>query len=111
VTRTNPNKMNTQQWSTKVLVHDIDWELSHLQRTLERIAYDNIAPIPIAFALENGRWCIDVQVHVKGVTEYEVTAWDYDLATALSKINHALRYQERLHNNAEKNNALFGVKV
>jgi hypothetical protein len=96
---------------TTRLVHDVNWELGYIMRTLDKIACGNIAPIPIAIALEEGKWSIDIQVHVPRVTEYEVAVWDHDLATALAKASQSLTHYKQIQDNAERNNALYGIKV
>lgn len=68
----------------------IDTQMQKLQDLLERVAPDNIAPIPISMAREEGRWKVDIHVRRKRITEYELTGESDELAGAIANARSML---------------------
>jgi hypothetical protein len=74
---------------------------------LTKYACDNMAPIPIAMALEDNQWTIDIHVRLPGITEYEITTFSENLAFAIANATNALGHQADLLRNARKNAAIY----
>lgn len=60
----------------------MDLAIAHLQTTLEEYACGNIAPMPIAIALVDGLWFVDIHVRLPEI-EYTIEAFDTKISKAL----------------------------
>lgn len=86
-------RANKQPHVCTPLLSPTDRELHRLLNMLEKVAPDNIAPVPVATMLEAGRWTVDVTVRIKGVTDYDTEGSGESLADALAAATRNLSYR------------------
>lgn len=96
---------------TKPHPRTLDFEYTRLDALLNKIACDNIAPIPIAMALDEGKWTVDIHVKIKGVKEYEVTGTDAILSRAIQLAYRGLANQTNVNRNSATNQKIWGYEI
>ena len=78
----------------------LDAAYANLLLSLNRVAPGNIASMPIAMGMENGKWTVDISVRVPGITDYEVSTHGTTLDIA---ITNAAQYLNDNHVELEGN--------
>jgi hypothetical protein len=88
---------------------ETDAQLTRLQGVLNRVAPANIAPIPIAMMFEDGQWTVDINVRIRGVTDYEVSGSGESLAHALANAARTLAHQADNERRSTRDARVYGL--
>lgn len=91
-------KMRAARGKKTTILHStgLSLQLERTTRLMNRLAPDNMAPMPMAMALEGNTWTVDLHIRTRD-KEFEGNAEAKELEDALASARRGLQNYENLH--------------
>jgi len=86
---------------------ETDREVERFMRLYNRHAAGNIAPVPIDLSFQNGKWLLDIHVHIKREVEYDFTAEAYSISAAFANASNIISHQGELRRRAARDAEIY----